>query len=237
MKDFLLQNYMFINKAIIFIAAFVGLIMLKKYNQTVVKYFIYFLVYLFIADILGSYGKILTQLGYYPLIENTVFKYNFWWVTITWYIGSAVFFAWYYRKLIKNEFLRNILRYALVLFLIVSIGSIILNFERLFTGTYKIIRIGNMSILMLSALFYLYEMLHSEKVLEFYKDIHFYISVILLIYLLITIPLVHFVCGQANTDPNQAVLKWLIMLYANVFMYLSFAVALIVSKPKNDLPI
>ncbi|TYA59280.1 hypothetical protein [Formosa maritima] len=236
MKDTLLQNYMFINIAVIFIAAFVGLLVFKKYKQTPVKYFIYFLIYVFVTEVLGSYARILNQLGLYYLIESSVFKFNFWWHTLTWYLGSAIFFAWYYRKLLKNNFLKSILQYALYLFLIISIGNIVLNFQQFFEGTFKMIRIGNMSIIMLSAVFYIYELLHTEKILEFYTDFHFYISGILLIWLLVTIPLVHFVCGNAATDPNQAELKWLIMLYANIFMYLSFVVALIFSKPNNDSP-
>ena len=234
MKDFLLNNYMFVNLAVVFIAAVTGLLLFKKFNNTPVKYFIYFLVYVFIADLLGSYTRILNQLDLSYLIEDTVFKRNFWLHTLTWYIGSAIFFNWYFRKVIKNNFLRNVLRYALLLFLIISVVSIAINFRQFFEGTFNIIRIGNMSIIMLCVAFYMYEILSNEKVLEFNKDINLYISVIIFIWLLITIPLVHFVCDNANTDPNQAELKWMIMLYANIFMYLSFAITLIISKSKKD---
>jgi hypothetical protein len=222
--------------SVIFIAVASGLLVMHKYKQTTVRYFIYFLLFVLVTELLGSYARILNYLGNYHLIENTLFKYNFWWHTLTWYIGSAMFFVWYYKKLIKSEFLKKILQYALLLFLIISIVSVAINFEHFFKGTFKSIRIGNMSIIMLCVTFYFYEILHSEKVLDFFKDIHFYISAILLIWLLVTIPLVHFVCENASTDPNQAYLKWLIMLFANIFMYLSFAIVLIVSKPKNDLP-
>ncbi|PWK19715.1 hypothetical protein [Xanthomarina spongicola] len=234
MKDFLLNNYMFVNLAVVFIAAITGLLLFKKFNNTPVKYFIYFLVYVFIADLLGSYTRILNQLDLSYLIEDTVFKRNFWWHTLTWYIGSAIFFNWYFRKVIKNNFLRNVLRYALLLFLIISVVSIAINFRQFFEGTFNIIRIGNMSIIMLCVAFYMFEILSNEKVLEFNKDINLYISVIIFIWLLITIPLVHFVCDNANKDPNQAELKWMIMLYANIFMYLSFAITLIISKSKKD---
>src|SRR5690606_18218393 len=75
------------------------------------------------------------------------------------YIGYAILFTWYYNKLLKNNFLKYILQYALYVFLAVSIGSIALNFQHFFDGTFKLIRIGNMSIIMLSAVFYLYELL------------------------------------------------------------------------------
>lgn len=235
MKDFLLYNYAFVNLAVVFIAAFSGLIVFKTYKETPVKYIIYFLFYVFITQVIGSYSSILYQLGFYHLIENTVFRFNFWWVTLTWYIGSAIFLTWYFKKIINSRFLKKILKYAVILFLIISIASIVVNLERFFGGTFKIIRIGNMSLIMIGAAFYLYELLQSPKVLEFYKDVHFYISIILIIWLLVTIPLVHFVCGEADTDPVQADLKWIIMVYANIFMYLAFAITLIVLKPKNDL--
>ncbi|MFL0352790.1 hypothetical protein [Xanthomarina sp. GH4-25] len=233
MKDFLINNYKFVNLVVVFIAAITGLILIKKYKDTSVRFFIYFLVYVFFAQVFGLYARILNYLDLYYLIENTVIKFNFWWHTITWYLGSAIFFVWYYRKLLKNKFLKNILQYALVLFLAISIGGIVINFQHFFVGTFKSIRIGNMSIIMLCVSFYFYQILHSEKVLDFYKDIHFYISTIVLIWLLVTIPLVHFICGNAAIDPNQAELKWLIMLYANIFMYLSFTAVLIVSKSKK----
>ncbi|MCX7547417.1 hypothetical protein OS188_05550 [Xanthomarina sp. F1114] len=234
MKDFLLSNYVNINLAVVFIAAITGLLVLKDYKHTVVKYFIYFLFYVFVAELFGFYGWVLNYFGLFHLIENTQIKFNFWWVNLTWYIGSAVFIVWYYRKVLKIEFLRSILKYAVFLFLIISLASIAFNFSQFFNGTFKIIRIGHMSLIMLSAIFYLYEMLQSNNVLEFNKDINFYISAILLIWLFVTMPLVHFVCGNADTDPVQAELKWMIMLYAKIFMYLSFTVVLIVLKPKND---
>jgi hypothetical protein len=235
MKNFLFENYVLINLIVVFIAAFTGCVLLKKYKETPVKYFIYFLIYVFITEFLGSYARILNQLGLYHLIDNTVFKYNFWWYTLTWYIGSAIFFTWYFRRIVKADFLKKILQYALIVFLIISFVSIACDFSQFFKGTFNFIRIGNMSIIMLSVTFYLSEILHTEKILKFYKDIHFYISVIVLIWLFVTIPLVHFVCGDASSDPKQAELKWLIMLFADMFMYLSFTFALLFSNPKNEL--
>lgn len=234
MKDFLLGNYMNVNLAVVFIAAITGFLVLNNYKHTAVKYFIYFLFYVLAAEVLGFYGWALNYFGGYYLIENTYIKFNFWWINLTWYIGSAVFLVWYYRKVLQTDFLRSLLKYAVFLFLIISLFSIAFNFSQFFNGTFKIIRIGHLSLIMLSAIFYLYEMLRSNNVLEFYIDIHFYISSILLIWLFITMPLVHFVCGDADTDPAQAELKWMIMLYAKMFMYLSFSVVLIVLKPKNE---
>jgi hypothetical protein len=234
MKDFLLHNYKFVNLAAVIVATFTGLFLFNKFKQSPVRYFIYFLVYILVIEILGSYARILNYFGSYHILENTVFKFNFWWHTLTWYLGSAIFFTWYYRKLLKSDFLRKILQYALFTFLAISTISIVINFNHFFEGTFNSIKIGNMSIIMLCVAFYFYEILHTSKVLEFYKDIHFYISGIILIWLLVTIPLVQFVCGDASTNPNQAHLKWMIMLFANVFMYLSFAIALIVSKPNNE---
>ncbi|MCX7549825.1 hypothetical protein [Xanthomarina sp. F2636L] len=234
MKDFLLVNYSNVNLAVVFIAAITGLLVFNNYKHTAVKYFIYFLFYVLAAEVLGFYGWFLNYFDLFYLIENTQIKFNFWWITLTWYIGSAVFLVWYYRKVLQTDFLKLLLKYAVFLFLIISLVTIAFNFSQFFNGTYKIIRIGHMSLIMLSAIFYLYEMLRSNNVLKFHKDIHFYISAILLIWLFMTMPLVHFVCGNADTDPVQAELKWMIMLYAKMFMYLSFALALIALKPKND---
>src|SRR5690606_39954097 len=63
----------------------------------------------------------------------------------------------------SDLFLKKILKYAVILFLIISIASIVVNLERFFGGTFKIIRIGNMSLIMIGAAFYLYELLQSPR--------------------------------------------------------------------------
>ena len=234
MKDFLLHNYTVINKIVILIAALSGLFVLNKYKKTPIKYFIYFLFYVLITELISAYPLVLKEIGYYNLIENTRFKFNFWFRTLSWYLGSAIFFAWYYRKIIKNHFLKKTILYGIILFLTISIFSIVLDFNHFFDGTFSVIRIGNASIIVLCVMFYFYEILQSESMLRFYKSTNFYISSIIFVWLLITIPLVHFICGNSNSDPNQAVLKWMIMLYANMFMYLSFAIVLIFSNSKKN---
>lgn len=235
MKDFLLNNYKFFNLAMILIAGITGLIMFKKYRHTNVRYFIWFLFYVCVTELLGFYARILNFFGLHHIIENTVFKFDFWWHTLTWYVGAVILLVRYYRKLLKTSVLKTILKYALFGFIIISIVSIVTNFSQLFSGSFLIIKIGNISLIILSIIFHFYEILRGNKVLGFYKDIHFYISSILLIWLFLTIPLANVVCGDADTNSSQAELKWMIILYANMFMYLSFSVSLICLKPKYDL--
>ena len=66
--DFLKYNYSFITHLVEFIPAFVGLIVLRKYKNTTAKYIIYFLIYVFFIELIGSYPEYLQNNGYFHLI-------------------------------------------------------------------------------------------------------------------------------------------------------------------------
>src|SRR5690606_30807433 len=102
MNEFLLKYYNTITFCVEILAAVTGLVLYNKYKQTVAKYFIYFLIYLSICDLLNTYVYYIKD-DFLGFLEGTVFTRNFWWTTIYWEIGAILFFVFYYQGILMNE--------------------------------------------------------------------------------------------------------------------------------------
>ena len=233
MNEFLLKYYNTITFCVEILAAVTGLVLYNKYKQTVAKYFIYFLIYLSICDLLNTYVYYIKD-GFLGFLEGTVFIRNFWWTTLYWKIGAILFFVFYYQGILMNERFKRILKYSGYSFLVFSMVYILINWDDYFIRFFPIISILGAIIIFLCTAFYFYEILNSEKILTFYKSINFYISAAIFIWWLIITPLVFYDIYNSNKDWNFIFLKWQIYLLANITMYLTFTFALIFCKPEAD---
>ncbi len=212
--------------------------MYKKYKTIAVKYFIFFLIYVVLVDLIGSYTRYVANFdflkGLKERLVGTVFERNFWWYTIFWYIGSALFYAFYFEKIITSYKNKAILRVSKWLFLSFSVAFILFNWESFFIKPLPAITISSSALILLGGIMYFLEMLRSEKILTFYRSLNFYISSTLLIWLLIITPIVFYNVYFSNDDRDFVLLKWQIYLIANTFMYFTFTFALLWCKPQND---
>lgn len=233
MNEFLLEYNNTITFCVEILAAVTGLMLYKKYKPTAAKYFICFLVYLSICDLLNTYVYYIKD-GFLSFLEDTVFIRNFWWTTLYWEIGAILFFSFYYFKILINESFKIIIKYGSYSFLIFSMIYILLNWDDYFIGFFPIIGVLGAVIIFLCTTFYFYEILNSEKILTFYKSLNFYISAAIFIWWLITTPLVFYDIYNSHYDWNFIFLKWQIYLFANIVMYLTFTFALIFCKPEAD---
>lgn len=233
MNEFLLKYYNTITFCVEILAAVTGLMLYNKYKQTAAKYFIYFLIYLSICDLLNTYVYYIKD-GFLGFLEGTVFIRNFWWTTLYWKIGAILFFVFYYQGILMNERFKRILKYSGYSFLVFSMVYILINWDDYFIRFFPIISILGAIIIFLCTAFYFYEILNSEKILTFYKSINFYISAAIFIWWLITTPLIFYDIYNSNKDWNFIFLKWQIYLLANITMYLTFTFALIFCKPEAD---
>lgn len=234
MDEFLKQNYFILTYSVEILAAVVGLLSYRKYNFTPVKYFIYFLVYAALGDYLGGYPSFFRNFNIFHLIENTVFEKNYLYYTLYWGIGSALFYLFFYKKILNNLLRKRILNYMGILFLVFSILHLSFNFQLLQNEFLVSVFIFGALIIIACICFYFVEILESDKVLTFYKSIYFWISAVILIWFLITTPLIFYEIYFSTADWNFILLKWQIYLFANMFMYLSFSFALLWCKPQND---
>ncbi|WP_238320853.1 hypothetical protein [Neotamlana nanhaiensis] len=165
MEDFLLKYYSYVTFAVEFLAVITGLILYKKYKHAATKYFIWFLVYLTICDTLSNYVRFIRD-GFLHFLHGTIFAWNYWWCTLFWKIGAIAFFIFYYRKVLKIERLRAVLKYVNIVFLIYAFGCILLNFDEYFVKSFISISIIGAIIIIICAMFYFYEVVQSNSVLS-----------------------------------------------------------------------
>lgn len=236
--DFLTKNFSLINDVPLFIAALTGVFVYKKYKNTPVKYFIWFLVYVFMVDFIGGYSGYANKYEFLAsfkmLLKDTVFEKNYWWYTIFWSIASIIFIPFYFSKILIEKKHKSIIKYLCIFLLLTSFTVIVLNFERFFVGTYPIIKISDAIIVFVCVGLYFVELLKSDKVLKFYKSIHFYIAAILFIWWLVTTSTVFFESYLNKNDFNYRKMRAFTFMFSNIFMYLSFALALYFCKPEKN---
>lgn len=220
-------------------AAVTGLLLLKKYKHSAVKYFIYFLVYVVFVELIGSYPRYLLKINALAslkeVVDNSRFKENYWWYTIFWSVGSILFYSFYYQKILNNNSYKRIIKYAGFTFLIISIITIITDIDNFFSTTCSIIiRASGLIVILLCVLFYFMEMLNSDKILNFYRSFNFYVSATILIWWLVTIPLTFYGIYNIKEDMDFVTLRWKVFLFSNIFMYSIFTFALIWCKPQIE---
>ncbi len=215
-------------------AALTGILLFQKYKYSDTKYFIYFLIYLSICEILGSYTLYIKNGEFFSFLEGTLFAKNYWWYTAFWKVFAVIFFVFYYNKILKNNRFKRIVRYSGYVFVLFSIVYISLNIDDFFNSSLPIIGILGAIIIFLCAVFYFLEILLSDSILLFYKSINFYISAAIFMWWLIVTPLVFFENYNTTSDWDFVFLKWQIKLFANIFMYLTFTFGLIWCRPQKD---
>lgn len=238
MTDFVSKYSTQLNDVVIIIAAVVGVLYFKKFKNTDARIFLYYLVYVAIVDFIGSYPSYVVE---YEILEpvremlaNTPFKRNYWWFTVFWNIGSVMFMSYYYQKIIKSKVSIKIIRYSSVAFLIVASIFIFSNLDAFFNSQLKFVNILGALVILTCIALYFIEVLKSDKILVFYKSLNSIISAILLLWWLIITPLIFYEVYFSQADTGYLLLRRYIYLFSNVFMYLSFAVAIIVCKPENN---
>jgi hypothetical protein len=234
MNQFLLENKNTITFSVEILAAVTGLVLYKKYKSTAAKFFIWFLVYLSVCDFIGSYVYYIKD-GFLSFLKETVFVRNFWWSTVTWVIGSILFFVFFYNRILTNLIFKNVVKYCGYFFLIFAVIYISLNWDDYFVRFFPVLDVFGAVIIFLCTVFYFIEVLLSDKILTFYKSLNFYISAAIFIWWLITTPLVFYDIYNSHKDWNFIFLKWEIYLFSNIFMYLTFTFALIFCKPDSEM--
>lgn len=238
MEEFLKNNYFFITHFVEFLAAIVGLIFYRKYKNSAVKYFIWFLVYVAIIDFIGGYPRYLKKYEFLyflkDLLEGTKFEYKNWFYTMFWGIGSALFYAFYFQKIIKSKKSIRLISFSALLFVVSAILYISFNWTAFFTTNLSFIEIFGTSLILLSIILYFIEVLQSIYVLRIHRSMHFYIGTVIFLWFLVTTPLVFFEVYFSRSDMDYAKLKALTILFSNIFMYVTFAFALIWCQPDEN---
>lgn len=220
------------------ISAVTGLIYYKKYKHTNAKYFIWFLVYILFFEILAGYTSLVeNHESLYDVklyLKGTIFEKNYWVYNLFWNILSTLFISFYYLKVLKSKKYSFVVRCATYIFVLFSIGYVTFNMDDFFYSNVIPIKIAAVSVIFLCIMFYFIEILNGDKILTFYRSFNFYVSTALLIWWLVTAPVMFYQIYFSKADWNFVFLRWQIFLFANFFMYSMFTVAIIYSKPEDE---
>lgn len=235
MEEFLSVNYSILTYAVELLAAIAALFCYSKYKTTKARYFIYFLLFVLGLELLGAYPYYVNENRVLSFLNDTWLERNFWVYTIFWHLGSGLFLSFYFKNLLNNsrfKLIVKLLSVGFVLYFVLYYGT---HLKLLFSEfTYTGIILYWSLLILVSVVFYLIELLQSDKLLNFYNSIDFYIAVIWFIWLIIITPLTFYNVYFTTADLRFVILKGQIYLLANIFMYLMFTFALLWCKPQNN---
>lgn len=237
MREFIFEYYYYLNEGVIILAALVGLLTFNKFKGTKVKYFIFFLLYVLVVELIGWYPS----LSYYnesfkwidDYTKGTILEENYLWYGVFWKMGSALFISFYFRKILKSKHLKLIIQYLTYLFIGLCLVYLIFFNDTYYKGESYLVNFSGVLIIVLCAVFYLVEVLMSEKIISFYKSFHFYVASVFFIFFLIKTPISFFQIYYSTNDWNFVFLRDEIILFCNLFMYITFSLALLICKPED----
>lgn len=233
MKEFLLKMYLPITYTVELLAVFFGILNYKKFKGTPVAYFIIFLCIVVLQEVFSAY-TLLIEDGPLYFLEGTVFEKNRWSGKIVWIIGGGLFYAYFYKKILNGKTFKITLTVLSYILIITIVLLILIDYRAFFLKSQPVLNILAAIIIVLGSVFYYIEILKSNNVLTFYNSIYFYISSANLLWWLLITPVIFFDVYFNTEDWNFIILKWQIYLFANIFMYLTFAFALNYCKPEHD---
>ena len=233
MENFVLSNNVYITYAIEFIAVLAGVFTYKKYKQSAAIFFIHILFFIFFLELFGSYPNYYGKVNFLKPLYDSVFRDNYWWFTICFDVITIFLFSRLFYKVLKRKTYKKIVSISSYTFIIVSIVYIFLNFNKLFFQFFIFIQILGAVLIIISTVSYFLEIINNDKILTFYKDLYFYVAVAIFMWWIIVTPVSFFDIYFRAEDWNFILLKWQIYLIANMFMYITFAIGLIVSKTEK----
>ena len=222
----LIEEYYFLcfRSAEVF-AALAGILCFKKFkNDKASKYLIYFLIYINCIEILASYTVIIDANPSFSslkeTLKNTVFKKNYWWYFLTWFIGANVFFSCYYYLIAENTSIKKAIKLILFLTLIFQFIFFVL-FMSSSNYDYMIYaEVIDLFVIVFLISSYFIQLLNLENIISFYKLLPFYVSIGTLVFFIVTTPLTFFERYFTLSDPEYISLKYSIKLINFLQLYL-----------------
>lgn len=197
---------------------------------------VYFLWFTFLIDIIGFYPLLAYYSDYtiLPFVKGTRYAHNYWLYNPLMLLGYIIYISFFLSQL-NNTGTIKILQLITVLFVIITIINFIFS-GLFFTGYSTFVTFGGSLILLISIGVYFYKVLRSDKILDFYNDLPFYVGVGSLIWHLCITPLILYnKYGIMNANPEFVQVYMKILTLMNVILYSLIAVGFIImgrKKPK-----
>jgi len=217
------------------IAAIIGTIYISRYRvDRFTRYLVFFLWFtVFVEIIFGWLPTLIEEIIAFKFLENTIFAFNIWIYNI-YDVISFTFYLLYFANLMESERHKNIGVKIVGVYIIFCIMN--LSFSGVFFDTNSTFNavIGTL-LLVLYIIYFYFQMLQSEKILEFYKTIPFYVSVGALVFHLIVNPIFIYEQYYSNTVSPEFVRIFLtILTIVNIFMYSCYTIGFLICYKKNN---
>ncbi|MGY5850569.1 hypothetical protein [Salegentibacter sp. F14] len=219
--EFNIENKIYVSLLMEFLAAFSGSMFLLL-NPNVARnkrLFVYFLWSVFLIDTFGGYSLWAYFDNYQsaPFLKDSSFSRN------TWYFNLAqIYFiscyAYFIQSEILNAKLKSLIRIVTGLYLLYAASLILLGSDIFTAYNLPILLVGAIWIL-ISIGGYLYDLLTSDKILHFNKNMFFYVFTAILIHFLIVQPLNIYSVYFSKSNPDFINLFAFVLRYANIFLY------------------
>ena len=209
-----------------FIAALAGAYYLIKAKSIplIHRIFVWFLWFTLLVDTSGFYNIVAyySDYEYFSFIKGTSFVHTYWLFNPYHLIAYVVFQSFIVTQINSGK-LRKILWVIIILFTISAIFNLI--FSGIYFNSYSAFTaIGGTIILVVYIGMFFYQILRSNRILDFYKDLAFYIAIGALIWHVSITPLfIYNKFGIMNTSPEFVNLYKILLSVMNAFMYGAFA--------------
>lgn len=239
--EFLVETKLYVGNIFEIIAALAGVWYLKKTKNPPleIKFFVYYLILIVILELYG-YLPILAYLEDYKILsfyKDSLFRRNLWWGNILRVI-TTLCISWIFIRKLKNNRIRKKLIYLLLIFPVLSIVSFF-TIGEFFHASDPFVNILGVFLILTSVGFYYFQLLNSKRILNFYADLRFYISVGIVIWNLCMVPLNIYSNFFSLENPLYIKLDTIAHMYANIFLYSIFATGFYIDyrfnkvKPQN----
>ena len=212
-----------------FLAAIAGSIYIykSKTKRKDQELFVKFLWSVLIIDLIGNYAGIayFDNYKHFPFLDGTPFVRNIWYYNIV-EVYFIVFYTFIIREQLSGNKIRKLIKWIAFIYIFLSILNMVFS-GNFFEGDLIINDIAGAFLIVLSVFAYFYEMMLSNKVLRFYKNLFFYVAAGISIAYLIIIPIN--IYDDFITLENDKFLQvfYAVVRYANIFMYSMFILGFI----------
>jgi len=216
------------------LAALAGSYYLRKitYNKRT-RYLVWFLWVTFFIEVIAAYAPIafFSEYKFFSFVDNTPFSANYWLYNCFLPLGF-VFFAYYFRTYIKAKQSRLIIKITSVAYLASTVVNLLLT-DVFFIGFSQYTNVSGTLLIFLAVVLFYFELLRSDILLRLKQFLPLYISIGVLIFNLCATP-VDLFSDYFSPENNIFIkLRVNVLMYANIFMYLTFTLGFIVCSRKK----
>jgi len=218
-----------------YIAAIAGIFFLKNSSNYTNwdKYFVWYLWLTCFVETIGLYSPLAyyTDYAYFSFVRDTSFISNYW-LYNAFTLVSISFYCLYFISYLKSINKRKVLTALIFVYMIYSIGHLLMS-GVFFKGYSQVILFSGVLLLIINVIFYYFELLRSDQIMNVKYLLPIYVSVGALLFYICVTPIL-FLSNYFSTENSLFVnLRINVMLYANIFLYSTYTFGFLICSKKR----